>query len=166
MRLSDDPERQEFLKNRNKPFFKGKDGKNYLKLRRKLLSIAGTEIYIQSDPDLLKLLKYGKVIHARTIKIVDGEPNRCHYNSALFWLEDRVGFKIVIGWALVEDGLWYQHTFCWSPNTKEIIDNGRGKIYWGYVLDNKESIRFLFSNVQDRKFLFQTLYQNSTLNRL
>ena len=97
-KVSDDPERMLFLKNRNAEFLKGPQGRDYAKLRRRLLSIAGDEVCFQPDPDLKKLLKRGREFPTKDIVEVDGELHRCHGNSALLWLGDMDdGLRIVTG---------------------------------------------------------------------
>ena len=51
---------------------------------------------------------------------------------------------------MVTDGLWRQHSFCWSLMGEHIVEtNCPSERYFGCILDNCESMRFFISNVPD-----------------
>ena len=76
------------------------------------------------------LLTYGQIwIGRREVIMQKGRPKQCHENACLFWQENReqhpVGnFGIVTGYALSDDGMWCQHSWCiWKmARTYRIIE--------------------------------------------
>ena len=118
-------------------------------LHKKLLSIGGEAVVPQPEirEHLDALLTTGEVFNSKNIKMILGYPSHCHENSAKLWLRYEYP-QIVTGWVLDCDTLWRQHSWLWHPNKKHIIETtGKRKIYFGTILNDIQSVKFLLSNV-------------------
>jgi len=116
-------------------------------LEHKLLSIGGKRLVWRGcEPHLQQLVTAGQLFdvpverHKMTV-------NNCHGNAAKLWAEDVKGTRLVTGYALSRDVcMWLQHSW--------VLKNGRlwettsqFQKYFGVELDEMDSLRFLFSNV-------------------
>ena len=88
---------------------------------------------------------FPKNIFPRKLKQIPGTSRECHRNSCLLW-RNNTNVTIVTGYALSDDGLWRQHTWCimgeevWESTT-------RRELYFGYVLNTKEAEKFYAENI-------------------
>lgn len=121
-----------FLKNQLKKYPELKE------LRTKLLSFGGTEIVPRNEPDLEKIIKKGGIMKG-DIKEELLHPSDCHLNAAILSIEK--GMKIATGWALSDDGLWRQHSWCVNGDIITETTQKR-KIYFGFVLSPQEVENF------------------------
>lgn len=123
-----------------------------LKLRDRLLAIDGEEVCLpDKEEDLEDLLTYGQIwIGRRKVIMQKGRPNQCHENACLFWKEYReqhpVGnFGIVTGYALSDDGMWRQHSWCiWKmARTYRIIETTEHReLYYGFCMLDQDAENF------------------------
>lgn len=83
-----------------------------------------------------------------------GEPSQCHTNSAMLWeanksrtLEGpyREELALATGYAMSEDGLWRQHSWCVlrTPARVKVVETTVPKVaYYGFVMTHAEAERF------------------------
>ena len=113
-------------------------------LRKRLLLIGGEEIVPREEPDLNKIIKRGKLFKAKAI-LTKLRMTSCHTNAAeLFATKD---YKIATGWALSDDGLWRQHSWCFDSKNNIVETTKRRKKYFGVVLMQKEAKKFYRENI-------------------
>ncbi len=120
--------------------------KKKLQQLKDILSLYGyAVIFPHLEQDLQKLLDRGTFIFPRKLKQIPGTSRECHRNSCLLW-RNNTNVTIVTGYALSDDGLWRQHTWCimgeevWESTT-------RRELYFGYVLNTKEAEKFYAENI-------------------
>ena len=83
-----------------------------------------------------------------------GEPSQCHTNSAMLWeanksrtLEGpyREELALATGYAMSEDGLWRQHSWCVlrTPARVKVVETTVPRVaYYGFVMTHAEAERF------------------------
>jgi len=113
-------------------------------LRKKLLSIGGEEIVPREEPDLSKIIKRGKLFKGK-VKLTKLRMISCHTNAAELYATK--GYKIVTGWALSNDGLWRQHSWCIDSKNNIVETTKNRKKYFGVVLMQEEAKKFYHENV-------------------
>jgi hypothetical protein len=128
--------------------------KGWKALLRKLRSYGGEMMVPQAEQpeDVQRLLKHGQEFSPRRIVVkptkgrhlfFDGE---CHGNTARFWAHFE-GYDMVTGYALVDDCLWWQHSWLWSPLNKCVIETRfRCKKYFGAILYGDDALRFAMAH--------------------
>jgi len=113
-------------------------------LEKKLLFLGGKSVLYTYEEDLEKLLKRGKVFKG-TVKIMAGDLSQCHRNTAALWDANKGRVKIVTGWAM-NDNTWRQHS--WGLAGRTVIETvSKRDIYFGYVLNPKETDEFYWENI-------------------
>lgn len=130
--------------------YKGKLDKqcnNTLELRKACLNFGGEEVCLPyMDEDKEKIIIRGQIWYGDKITMMKGEDSQCHYNSALLWEVNKDKFRIATGYALSDDGMWRQHTWCiWlKPRQNRIIETTvKRELYYGFVMTEKECEEFL-----------------------
>ena len=117
-----------------------------LKLRDKLLTFGGEQACMPNvEEDLHNILNRGQFWYGDRIKIMKGEDRRCHRNSSELWWNNKDKLCIATGYALSEDGMWRQHTWCINvrPRVNQIIETTEKRIaYFGFVITYKEAMKF------------------------
>ena len=117
-------------------------------LCEKLLSIDGTHVCIPFiEPDLKPLARAGILIVPSYVQMREGEPRRCHSNSARLWRLDRWNHRIVTGYGLTaDDGMWRQHSWIWHK-AGHIIETTEQRVkYFGIALRFYRLLTFVISN--------------------
>jgi len=75
------------------------------------------------------------------------QPSRCHANSGFLWDANRDKLELCTGYALSEDGLWRQHSWCWWPAQRKVVETTeRRKAYVGFVMTAKRVEQFYYDN--------------------
>lgn len=142
-------EQKVLLETRYKQFYvKGWD-----QLLAKLKTYGGEMIVPMPEPErhVKWLLSDGHIFDNSKITLKEGEPHRCHENAARLWAENNQ-LQLVTGYVLEYDGLWLQHSWCWNPDSGELIETSKpAKKYFGFVMDELEAFRFATANVPDYK---------------
>lgn len=112
-------------------------------LKKKLLSIGGWAVCLpRIEEDLKKILGRGQIFLGRS-QIILGEPNSCHSNCCCLW-QSNEEFKICTGYALSKDGMWRQHSWCY---TDKVIETTVKRIrYFGFIMTNEEAELFVDEN--------------------
>ena len=113
-------------------------------LRKKLLSFGGKEIVPREEPDLSKIVKRGKLFKNKA-KLTKLRMISCHTNAVELYATK--GYKIATGWALSDDGLWRQHSWCIDSGNNIVETTKRRKKYFGFVLMQKEAKKFYHENI-------------------
>lgn len=128
----------------------------YNKLETKLLSIGGVSVRnIHKEDFATQLNKKGNLIIPDSYEFFGMEFGQCHRNSALLYQHlkkenNYKNIKIIMGWGLIINYIWGQHTWLYDPNINRILETTVAhRKYFGYSLTNKE--------VQ----MFQSVYINS-----
>jgi hypothetical protein len=121
-----------------------------LVLRDKLLTFGGEEACMPSEEeDLQKILSRGQFWYGHNLRMMRGLPSQCHRNSAALWDKNRDKVVLATGYALTEDGMWRQHTWCVQirPRKNRIVETTTPRLgYFGYVMNEGESEAFLDDN--------------------
>lgn len=115
-------------------------------LKQKLLNIGGFAVvlfYLEEDLD--KILQRGRKF-SRTNRTMSGISGRCHENSALLWNNNKTTLKLCTGYALSNDGVWRQHSWCLFGRTKTVETTLPRVQYFGYILTPKEAEIFVYNN--------------------
>jgi hypothetical protein len=112
-------------------------------LRRRLLAIAGQEVVLRRDSHLEELLARAEVWRRVVPHEIAGMSNQCHRNAATAYLDAPSKHRIVTGWALHDDDVvWRQHS--WILRGDELCETTvPAKIYYGVILDEQETARFV-----------------------
>lgn len=137
-------------KERIKEFWWGREEREtgynprYYELRDRLLSFGGESVCFSfGEPDLAPILQYGQFWHGYKAKRKRGKPRRCHENALA--LHRSLGYGLCTGYALSDDGMWRQHSWCIErrPRTTNIIETTEPRVmYFGFVLDDDYIKRF------------------------
>lgn len=137
-------------KERIKEFWWGREKRDdrydprYYELRDRLLSFGGESVCFSfGEPDLAPILQYGQFWHGYKAKRKRGKPRRCHENALA--LHRSLGYGLCTGYALSDDGMWRQHSWCIErrPRTTNIIETTEPRVmYFGFVLDDNYIKRF------------------------
>ena len=122
------------------------------KLTRKLLSFGGSGFQTPEieykDGDLLNKIFYeGKLYYDKVVTASIGgkgvDSNR--RVAEKFRRLSKRGFKIIVGYALDNYGVWHQHS--WGHTRMGIIETTyKYNLYYGYQLAPKECVDFCFRN--------------------
>lgn len=101
-----------------------------------------------SGEDLGKILARGQ-LWGPTNRVIKGADSQCHANSALLFEANQGSLLLATGYALSEDGLWRQHSWCLlpAPRSTQVVETTESRLlYFGFALDLAESIAFCESN--------------------
>lgn len=129
----------------------------YKPLSDKLLSVSGEFVIMPVlEEDYKKILSRGFKQYGWNAQIRLGDPCRCHSNACELWKENH-RIQIVTGYALSEDGIWRQHSWCRDIGQQVRNRGGAGlyrliettkkrKLYFGFVLTELEAEQFYNEN--------------------
>ena len=139
-----------------KPIYKGKakaSGETPLEIE--LLAFAGDRVCLPrgGETDEKKLLAHGECWYPIGVKLMVGEQSQCHRNSALMWEANRDKVRIATGYALSDDGIWRQHSWCVTCDRRSGSRGGRvvettekRLLYFGVCLSDELADDFLYAN--------------------
>jgi hypothetical protein len=124
---------------------------NFFNLRNLLLSFGGQEACMPTgvDEDLPKMLERGQLWYGDRIDMLKGTPSRCHENSSLCWYANIDRVVLCTGYALSEDGMWREHSWCVDirPRKNRIIETTVPRIaYFGFAMTKEEAFEFYRQN--------------------
>lgn len=118
-------------------------------LRDGLLAFGGEYALIRPmDEDMEHFLTRGQ-LWGKTQKMMPGAPSQCHMNACLLWEQNQDQLFVATGYALSNDGLWRQHSWCVLPGARGagvIETTQRRELYYGYVMTLEETIDFGTNN--------------------
>jgi hypothetical protein len=114
-------------------------------LRDRLLAIAGWAVVLPpSDADLAAIMA-GQAWDGRNAKKMPGVPRECHSNSAALYAKDPETFKLCTGYAMSEDGVWRQHSWCLMGD--RVVETTVSRVlYFGAILTGKVADEFVRAN--------------------
>lgn len=118
------------------------------RLRARLLAFGGHQVCLAyPEPDLEKIMARGQLWYGDIAIKKAGKASRCHSNSALYWLKNSKEQMLAIatGYALSEDGMWRQHSWCVKRGKRSlhVIETTCKRIaYYGFVLTDSEAVEF------------------------
>lgn len=141
-----DAVRKKFLADRNRRFAEVQPRLRLL--RRRLLKVGGEEVVLNLEPQLEEILARSVVWRRIRPRKVRGRVNACHENVARVYWKQPERYRIVTGWVLHgDDVVWRQHS--WLLRDEVLVETTpeAAKIYYGVVLDEKESARFVRSQL-------------------
>lgn len=123
-------------------------------LRDRLLQFGGEMTCLPgADEDLSRILERGQFWLGEKSKLSVGRASRCHSNSAALWEAnqnlERSAMHIATGYALSDDGMWRQHSWCvWEkPRSIKIVETTVRRVgYFGFVLTSEEAWDFYGAN--------------------
>jgi hypothetical protein len=119
-----------------------------------LLSYGGKRALLYGvEIDLEDIIERGQLWLGDHSKSVRGYNCQCHHNSASLWDKHKdnpkKNIKVATGYALSDDGLWRQHSWCVLVRAKKnlILESTTERLaYFGFVLTDEESKIFLQKN--------------------
>lgn len=124
--------------------------KETLELRNRLLTFGGEEVCMPFvEADLEKIQSRGQLWLGDLSTMMVGQRSQCHRNSALLWEANKDVILIATGYALSEDGMWRQHTWCIMINDENtyVVETTTPRVaYFGFVMNLDESQTFLYQN--------------------
>lgn len=122
----------------------------YSILKEKLLSLVGKSVKLPSiEEDLDDILNKGIFLNNNNNCVYrKGRPSQCHANSFdLFEHVNGDDFRIMTGYALSDDGVWHQHSWCYDLKEKLIYETTEKRIsYFGFIMSLEECDQFCFDN--------------------
>jgi|TARA_Y100000034_G_scaffold125828_1_gene176141 hypothetical protein len=118
--------------------------KEFAKLFKKLMDKGGVQVcFPPVEEDLDNITNKGLFFNTRRIRMNKGAPCQCHRNSAYCWEANKSLLDICTGYALSEDGIWRQHSWCMLKETKQVVETTIKRIeYFGFVLSSDEAQTF------------------------
>jgi len=151
------PERKQGLAADNRMLTQSESDPKKQKLKVILGRAAGeAAIIAEPEADIDALLARGSFFMGTEILMWSGAENACHMNSAIFWLNNESDCDLMTGYALSEDGIWRQHSWCllyrnlFSGEDIDacVVETTVGRLlYYGFKLNADEAARFFSSNV-------------------
>ena len=128
----------------------GRISNEILELQDVLLSYGGKSMVMIDafDPDTLKIINRGVILDGASAYMMPGAPNQCHCNSAHLWDNNRDKTLLCTGYALSDDGLWRQHSWCIDlRKPSAVVETTESRrAYFGFGMTLDESERFLYEN--------------------
>jgi hypothetical protein len=109
-------------------------------LKEKLTKIAGEMIVPSEDSDLHQIINEVNLLDKYMVRLEPGVAGQCHRNVAHY--SATKGYRICTGWALSDDGLWHQHSWCLAGN--ELVETTvKRQRYFGIFVDGKDAEVFM-----------------------
>lgn len=142
--------------------------KKLLELRNRLIAFGGEEVAFPFPNEYIDRIMDKGIIKVRQhneddinseddilVVYVEGEPCRCHDNSAILWAQmkdewkEKGNLKIMTGYALSENGMWREHSWCLLEDAKDfngmdiyIETTEKRAAYYGFAMDENEAYEF------------------------
>jgi hypothetical protein len=113
-------------------------------LADRLMALGGAHVVATFEEDLDTLLGRGSVREG-PVRFLKGRASHCHANAAALYEADPAN-RVVTGWALSEDGLWRQHSWC--ERARSLVETTERRVaYFGIELGDDEADEFCFNNL-------------------
>lgn len=120
-------------------------------LKERLLKFAGEAVCLPAtEDDLDNLLEYGQFWIGNNVKFMKGVPSQCHRNASRLWESNKDKCRICTGYALSDDGMWRQHSWCiWNKaRSNQIVETTLPRIlYYGFAMTDEECEKFAYDNM-------------------
>jgi hypothetical protein len=127
----------------------GECGPEYKRLEAKLLAIGGSRVIHQDggegreDPFIKRLPEDGRRFSKRGFRREPGQPNRCHHNAAVGYVQSDASLQIGTGFGPRSDGIWSRHS--WLLRGRTIVETTfEFLVYFGVALTASEASSFVF----------------------
>ena len=142
-----EPEREAMLRERNRCVFEADPRLEFLE--RRLLELGGLmALLFRPDPDIGRLLERGRYFPGSGARIGRGQESACHGNAGLLFVESAGTVRIATGYALLDDGLWRQHSWGVAAEDWRVVETTERRIrYYGFVLSDAEMLMFAVQNL-------------------
>jgi hypothetical protein len=139
-------DRAQLLRSRNLAAFE--ENPRLAELETRLLDLGGTTaLLFLREPRAGELLDRGRSFSGDGARRARGKKSDCHANAARLFCRSEGKVRIASGYALSPDGLWRQHSWGWDPEKSLVIETTEDRdLYYGYVLDDPESLEFILGN--------------------
>jgi hypothetical protein len=110
-------------------------------LIRKILAFGGEEVCMPFiEDDLATIMTRGVLLYGDDARFFKGDPCECHRNSVLFWEKNKNKVVLMTGYALSNDSMWRQHSWCAFIKNGQIIESTEGrKAYFGFAMTHDEA---------------------------
>ena len=139
-------------------------------LKKKLLLFGGWAVVLFYDePHLDEILDRGLLISGKSaLKVMD--TNNCHGNAARLFLTKDVALTLMTGYALTNDGLWRQHSWIYDDINKKVIETTVKRAgYFGFSLNDLESLKYCFENIHNQNTLMTLIsskYSSTAIEKI
>ena len=118
----------------------------YERLKRKLLEVAGQAVCLRYEEDIIPITNRGQFFRGYNARKMRGDPCQCHSNSANLWDRNRDKLSIATGYALSDDGMWRQHTWCVDRDNRVVETTEDRLLYFGFLLSYADAEQFFQNN--------------------
>lgn len=116
-------------------------------LRAKLRSIAGHGAVVLPGDDAVlgPVLARGQLLSGGKARLKPGFPRECHSNAARLWFDGPKKLSLMTGYYMWNDGIWRGHSWCLDRKGRVIETTVIPLLYFGFVLDERESLRMFIN---------------------
>jgi hypothetical protein len=123
-------------------------------LERRLLDLGGAmAILFMPDCYMGKLMDRGRDFPGTRALMRRGQPNACHANAGMLFVESHGDTRIATGYTLSPDGLWRHHSWGIVAKNGRVVETTVRRVrYHGFVLDDAEAMAFLAMNVMEGNY--------------
>ena len=134
-------DRREFFKERTKQSLE--ENPYLTPLMEKLLSLGGEGVVLWNGSNgphtVAHLLAEGRLCGTRGLRVIEGEPSRCHENAFKLWETEPDSYIVVTGYGLSDDGIWRPHSWCIDQKTAKITETTERRTkYFGVEFSKAE----------------------------
>lgn len=99
------------------------------------------------EEDLDKILERGRLWKPRWLREMPSLPSSCHFNAAALWDANRdKPVRIATGYALSDDGIWRQHSWCIFKKEVVVETTVKRVLYFGFAMAKDEANQFYWDN--------------------
>jgi len=116
-----------------------------------MLGFGGTRMVSRGpDPDEADILVRGQLWPGKGALLAKGRPCSCHENASVLWEGFQDSLVLATGYALSEDGLWRQHSWCveGTGERRVVETTTRRLLYLGFGMDAGEAAAFHVANTR------------------
>lgn len=118
-------------------------------LEKILLDLNGNSVKfgIDTKQELQQMIDNGRFKNTDGLKVYKTGmlPNQCHRNSVVLKLKKK-SYQIFTGYALTDENVWLQHTWCANSFTNIVETTQPFRRYYGYQLKGEELLTFINEN--------------------
>ena len=101
------------------------------------------------DHQIGELLDRGRYFPGSGARSRRGEESACHANASMLLVATKGAVRIASGYALSPDGLWRQHSWGVAAEDGRVVETTERRVrYFGFILNDAESLLFLLGNLQ------------------
>ena len=140
-------DREQVLRERNQAAFASEP--RLADLEKRLLDVGGLIAFLFLPENRVdKLLERGQTFPGHEAQLRRDQEVDCHRNAARLFCSTEGAVRIASGYALSDDDSWRQHSWGVEAETSCVIETTVPWLrYFGFVLDDPESLEFIFGNL-------------------